>query len=703
MRMLLLLISLLPTCQGFATMQAVPPGQQIAGSAADDAEGNLDSPGLIIEATAGWDGTVDRNTAVPISLLLSNVTTAVIEGDLVLTDPTRGTEVFVGEIVLAPQSTRRFGVIRDLSSWFQCFVTLRSKSGDGLWRRELSVNTGHSYEVNENFALLVDDSGRRLITKKKGAMTTAVLRGFSGRSPVAGEAGRPVRNLNVKTWQLPDHPGPLLPVHAIIFPEAAPVKEINKKQWQALARWVCQGGTVFVHEDSADVMQQLTDASPLTFAMSDADDPFTVRKMGIGSIREFPQPLFSSEGAKTREAINDQVALLGEPSIRDFLATAVVEQASGQTEAQLNRLYIASFFGIYTLLSGLFALMMFRFSKRKIGIYILTVVGAACVMAAVLGGVLRASRGDLRWVSVTESGAGGLVQVSRIEVQSAGGRTDAVGIKGPDCDLQYTGRIDDSNGYYGYYGWGPDRPALTPFTVQPSLQGPDVADAYNIRVGMTPWGRRRLEGVGFRNEPNRLEFKLKYEKAKAEAGARMPRGRFKVEISNPTSMQFSNAWLVVGVTRRAEENEEETGYQSWDQFGRLITVDDNADGLIDVYQSESITLPAVGAEMEKEFDASFRQTDYYGGQTRTTGGWFEMPRIGRVGTAKAWIVARLVRSPILRIDTQQTEFVAQDEFHVFVQEIQPEDMAAAELFLGPELASPDKGSDDVVPVPPGAP
>ena len=130
MRRLFLLICLSVTsCPAIATMQAVPPGQPIAG--ADDDAGNLDSPGLIIEATAGWDGTVDREVAVPISLLLSNVTSAVIEGDLVLTDPSKGTEVLLGEIVLAPQSTRRFGAVRDLSEWFQCVITLRSRNGDG--------------------------------------------------------------------------------------------------------------------------------------------------------------------------------------------------------------------------------------------------------------------------------------------------------------------------------------------------------------------------------------------------------------------------------------------------------------------------------------------------------------------------------------------------------------------------------------------
>ena len=701
MRRLFLLICLSVTsCPAIATMQAVPPGQPIAG--ADDDAGNLDSPGLIIEATAGWDGTVDREVAVPISLLLSNVTSAVIEGDLVLTDPSKGTEVLFGEIVLAPQSTRRFGAVRDLSEWFQCVITLRSRNGDGLWRRELSVNTGHSYEVNENFALLVDDSGRRLITKKTGALTAAMLGSLSARPVVAGEAGRPVRNLNVKTWQLPDHPGPLLPVHAIIFPEAAPVKEINKKQWQALARWVCQGGTVFVHKDSPDVIQQLTDASPLTFNMSDADDTFTIRRMGIGSIREFQQPLFASEGAETRQAINDQVALLGAPSIRDFLATTTVRQSSGQTEAQLNRLYIAGFFGIYTLLSGLFALMMFRFSKRKIGIYILTVVGAACVMAAVLGGLLRASRGDLRWVSVTEAGAGGLIQVSRIEVRSAGGRTDAVGIKGPACDLQYTGRVEDSYEYYGYYGWESTRRTLTPFTFQSSLQGPEVPDSYKIRVGMTPWGRRRLEGVGFRKEPNRLGFKLAYEKNARDAESLTPRGKFTADISNLTSMQFSEAWLVIGVTRRGVEDEDLVGYQSWDQFGRPLPVGDN-DGLMDLYQSQRITPPATGSEIQEEFDASFRELDRYGNDVGATDGRFTMPRLGRVGTAKAWIVGTLIRSPVLQIDTKHTEFVPQDEFHVFVQEILPEDMAAAELFLGPELESPDEEPSGLVPVPSGAP
>ena len=59
------------------------------------------------------------------------------------------------------------------------------------------------------------------------------------------------------------------------------------------------------------------------------------------------------------------------------------------------------------------------------------------------------------------------------------------------------------------------------------------------------------------------------------------------------------------------------------------------------------------------------------------------PRISRLGTASAWIIAQVDESPILKIDELRTEFVPHHELHVFVQEILPEEMPDASLFLKP--------------------
>ena len=79
--------------------------------------------------------------------------------------------------------------------------------------------------------LLVDDSGRRLIagSNKEKTAGDLVSDAVSQRS-TAALTGRPVASLNMKTWQIPDHPAPLACVQGIVFPEASPAKNINKAQ-----------------------------------------------------------------------------------------------------------------------------------------------------------------------------------------------------------------------------------------------------------------------------------------------------------------------------------------------------------------------------------------------------------------------------------------------------------------------------------------
>ena len=113
------------------------------------------------------------------------------------------------------------------------------------------------------------------------------------------------------------------------------------------------------------------------------------------------------------------------------------------------------------------------------------------------------------------------------------------------------------------------------------------------------------------------------------------------------------------------------------------------EGLIDAYHMENNVgrIPA-GKKIEVSFTANF-QVQYHRWDRTTSfqNAQFTLPRISRLGTANAWIIARLEDSPILNIDEQRTEFVPHQEMHLFVQEILPEDMSAAAALLLPDPSS----------------
>ena len=672
----------------------------------DDGRIPRNTNGLIVEVCAGWDNIVDRSLPVPISFLLTNSTDALIEGTVHLTSALDGKDVYLGEVTLGPQGIRRFATIRKLvprapgrraradDGWQEVFA--ESRSGDKvLWRREIATSSANGFSTNQNFVLLVDDSGRRLIagSNKEKTAGDLVSDAVSQRS-TAALTGRPVASLNMKTWQIPDHPAPLACVQAIVFPEASPAKNINKAQWRSIAEWVCEGGTVFVHAGSDDVISALTTASPLSFELAEANESRPVRRIGLGQILEYEDNLFSSAGAATRQRISEQVALLEGSTIRDLVDGIRVNNPDYQTRAQLNRVYVASLFGFYTLFIGFFALFLFRLSKRKVMIYTVFVVAAASISAGVLGGILRVSQGDLKWGSVTYAGAGGFVQLARINIQSSGGSNEDVAVKGERPDLQFTG-ISETRSYYNSgYGYSDEWRSRTdnpPFDYQVNQFGSSVDDAFKVKIRMTPWGRRRLHATGYKRGAAGLDLKLEY----TPKGSSTPNvGSFRLTMKNPGGLRLKGCELVIDVTQY-RENEQQTLNQNsdwgYDQFGNYAYIQSRelADNLVQMRQTANLDLPGKGKSKVKEFPATFRRSN---DENFAEAGYYATPQLDRIGTTRAWVVGVLAQSPSLRIDRANTEFLPHNELHVFIQEISPENLPdVTELVGGPEDAlDPDR-------------
>lgn len=454
---------------------------------------DVDTGGLTVEAVAGWDGTVDQSMPVPISLLLSNYSGRDLDGTRTLTNPASGDRLSLGKVYISQAGTRTFTSIQALPDWYECYVSL-SEAGQLIWRRELPISTGKTFDPTTNFALLIEDSDRRLQLPRVGRAASGSSEWVNNDTGVAGSGGRRVDCLTAKPWQIPKHPGPLTAVQAVVFPEEVADDILNEVQWQAVARWMCQGGTVFVHQDSHALVSQLVDASPLEVGQPSRWGGFEIRRSGLGTIYEYSSPLFDADSSDVRKQITEVLATLSRQHAGSLIHSVRLHSFEAG-KADYNRLMVVMFFALYTLFSGLISLLLFRAGRRTIAVYTVTVVVVASILAGILGGILRVSQGDLRLVTVTRAGEGGIVQSGKIEVQSAGSRNTQVTIQGQHADLQLS---EGQSGFHQYYHYGnTSQTTCPPFTWQPNLAKPAV-DRYEIHVPLTPWGTRQLNATAFK-------------------------------------------------------------------------------------------------------------------------------------------------------------------------------------------------------------
>ena len=679
---------------------------------ADEKE-DVDSPGLTIEAVAGWEGEVDQSTPTPVSFLFRNDSELIIEGILTLSDSSSGEERSLGEVVLGPRSIRRFTTIQAMTDWSECVAEFRS-DGAILWRRTLPLITGSYFYSETNVVLFIDDSGRSL--RLPGPNDPATTPDASESAPAldpenqsrvvrpvrAGKPGRAVEVLTVKTWQVPNHPGPLFTAKAIVFPENASERDMNQVQWEAVAEWMCRGGVVFVHGESREVVDRLLESSPLSADPAVAVEPFLVHRSGLGGIYEYSQPLFAGGGNESRRALAAAAANLTD---RPVAASTSWWWLSERPERRIERngLLIGGFFSLYMILTGVVSLFLFRLGRRRIGAYTVVVVVGASVVSGLIGGYVRNSRGDLRWVSLTEGGAGGFVQTAGVEVQSAGGSRTHAAIRGERSDLQQL----ESAG--GFAPWHPLSTHIESFTWQPDLS-PDDGGAYEIAGVMPPWGRRRLHASAFGRGYGPMDFQLKFEAGDSQQNAEdgpfevlddppPPVGRFSVNLVNNLPFDLTECHLVVGVALAFSEpvDPSETGESETAQFppGWVPSTSQGSESSISYYHVQALPDLPAGASRNDTSESRFNDVFGTGQYPVYYGGWGPIygsnpPAILREGLlqsleippsgASAWIVGRIAESPFMEIDEERSDFVPYSELHIYVQEILPEEMPDASLF-----------------------
>ena len=363
-----------------------------------------DLPRMDIQAVVGWVGRVELDAPVPVSFLISNQSSEVLEGQLILSEPETDREINLGDVFVGPGSVRRFSSVVALSDWSDCVATYTDGSTD-FWTRQLPLMTGKDFSEDVNYLLFVDDGGRAL---QLPAVETSVTPGSPQSETSASKPtgavedrfvprfgfGRSVQPVSVKSWQVPQHPGPLTVAQAMLFSETAKVDMLNDSQWDAVGRWVCLGGTVFVHDSSKEVLERLKKSAPLRSQPAVLQDEHQVCRCGVGSIREYSGGLFSKDASQAIQKLLDassQLSRYSVLSIPDQLPEAYV----GTSNANFTRMMVLAVFSIYLLFSGVVALLMFRSNRRRVMTYTVSVVAISCLAAALLGSYLRSSRGDL--------------------------------------------------------------------------------------------------------------------------------------------------------------------------------------------------------------------------------------------------------------------------------------------------------------------
>ncbi|MDA1230389.1 MAG: hypothetical protein O2856_06415 [Planctomycetota bacterium] len=654
----------------------------------------VDFPGLDIQAVPGWDGHVDLSGPLPFSFLISNFSQDTIEGELTLTNPESDRTLSLGVIFIGPNSVRRFSSIQAVPEWYQC-VARFSHEGRVLWQRELALTTGKDFSEDVNYLLFVDDGTRMLqLPINENAS------GATGRFAPDTGSGRAVQPVAVKTWQIPQHPGPLTVAQAIVFSEVTTVEMLNDAQWDAVGKWICMGGTVFVHEKSVDVIDRLKKATPLADQPAILFEELSVYRCGTGSIREYAGPLFSATDVQTPRQIAESASRLSRCNSISMLKNTN-ETWRGSRNADITRMWVAVVFVVYTLLSSS-ALLLFRLSRRNITIFIATVVGLTCVAAIILGGFLRTSRGDLSWVTITTAGPGGLLQVGKIDVQSAGGRNTQMAVTGHDADVQLSESSDKSNYSYGYY-YQPDvsQPYFPAFTWQAS-QLKDQADAYQVNVPINPWGRRQLYATAFQPIEQGVHIEIAYHPpdpsamnlSEGIAAQHGLNGTFKITATSHLPFDLHDGRFVIArtvVTLTADENG--GFYSNFDGRSQrhLPQTQMNVD-----FGSLSPSMPVI---VESSSIPDSPQAERRGRYNHVVS---LIPDVAYEGAASIWLVAQISRSPILSIDQQRSDFGPMHEQHWYLQEVLPEQLPQEWLDLTQRLLKEQiKAAADAAPKPTG--
>ena len=655
---------MIQTCSLLACLVLAP----IAGAQEDELRMTKSGGGLDVEFQAGFGDLVDRRTATSVSFLMRNNSGQQITGFMRLVNPDTEARIELREIALSPQAGLRVSTIQDLSDWTECFAELTNPQGEIIWRQAVGLTAGQGVDTNMHYCLLIHDSARAINfpSLEVPANLNATYQA------AAAEAGRHVAMLQTRTWQIPDHPAPMRIAVAALIPKGTAADDI--KAMDSLAEWVCEGGHLYFRTDADKIRNEIIKRLPLTPEPEFQDGAFSVQRVGRGQLIRYEGTIVDSADSPLHREILTRISrtpLNRAASLPRKIREDEIENGS----AELNRIYLLSFIGLYGLFGGLFMLMLFRLKRRKVMIYAVTVVLVATISAGVLGSMLRLSRGDLRWRSITWGGAGGMTQMAHIDLLSSGARSTQLTVSGVRPDVQVIGP-DNSRDYY-YYGYEPESDLPQPFELQ--LNRLKENDQFQIGVPLTPWGTNQAVATDFipMNQTVNFQVRLQPDLSTVE-----------VRVDNQLPFLLSNARILIGTTTApgvSTNNSDERGYFNGQQFTAA------ADGAEERY----FELPLQPIASKTQIDTSAGLTwesptseNYHRMQVGIRN--FVPPRVSRTGEVTAWLIASINESPGLRIVPEGSDFYELQESHIYIQEIRPEDINAQAFrqAMSPRSATP---------------
>ena len=610
--------------------------------------------GLDVEFQAGFGDYVDRRAATSISFLMRNNSGQQIDGFMRLVNPDTAARIELREIALSPQAGLRVSTIQDISDWTECFAELTDLRGEIIWRQAVSLTAGQVIDPNVHFCLLIHDSPRAL--NFPALEVPANL--YSTDLAASAEPGRHVAMLQTRTWQIPDHPAPLRVAVAAVIPKGTRADDI--KGMQSLAEWVCEGGHLYFQVDADKVRQAVMSRLPLTPEPEFQDGQFSVQRVGQGQLIRYEGTIVDAADSPLHREILTRISKT--PVNNGFtLPKKIREQEFENGSAELNRIYLLSFIGLYGLFGGFFMLMMFRLKRRKVMIYAVSVVSIAAISAGVLGSMLRLSRGDLRWRSITWGGAGGMTQMAHIDLLSSGARSTQLTVSGSHPDLQVIGPENDQDYYYYGYEREPELPP--PFELrQNRLREKEL---FQAGVPLTPWGTNQAVATDFIPMNQTVKFRVRLNPDLQT---------LEIRLDNQLPFTLTNPRIVIGTTTPPGVGAQES--EDYYYGSRQITA--GVDGSLEEYMT--IPVETLSSQTELSTSATLDWSEPSNEELlRVQLGVRSVipPRISRTRQVTAWLIAGMQKSPGLEILPDRSDFYELQQSHIYIQEIRPEDINAS--------------------------
>jgi len=614
--------------------------------------GRQDYPGLDIQAAVGWEAVSCSLHPQAISLWISNSSTTVLEGQVLLRNPQTGETRSLGEVAVGPGGTRQFGMVAALGGWDNCELYWEG-SDAVLWARQLVVpgEPGAASALNTHPGLFVEDSRRRFLLPPRQVLTqSAQLNRLTGTSTEpASETDfatlSGVQELaTIPPWQLPVHPGPLTAVKSVLLSPQLSAERISDVQYRALARWVALGGVVFVAEESQQMFGRLREHLPLQPRPAAAEDGLTIHYCGQGSIRQFAAAELGQANSAVMSAVGETIAAAVSSPLFAKLRQHSAVQSRDPQSTDLRIAAMLTLFGLYAVAAAL-PILMFRSPRRRQISWVVGVVLTTSVGAGVLGFAIRNSRGDVSLHTLSWIGAGCLVQTASIDLKNAGSGDLYQGVRGREPELQVNESIVEDDvlfagmlGAFGPFGWSDPagRPAWPPFHLKNSTSADPALS--RIAVPPSPWSRRQVTGVDMMPLEGRLEVVLEMvgdggEEAmeKWNRVASFPNGKLRVRLRNSLPFTLSECRLGMILWRRPA-----TSNSEWMLYRTITDLPHMA--------PESAS---TGAEVEMEFNPGFEWVADHGGLNPQ---FLEMSHRVPPGEMEVWVEGRLDASPLMRLE-----------------------------------------------------